>query len=187
MHCYCLNDPIAAEFIGSAIEVRASRLAVTIARSAFAGVVISARIGLVSGALIGDITSGTWSRALDGAANGFMIGAIIGTIFGWLRGGINYAKTSSLIRFVSSGELDSIKSTGQFSSSGYSKSKWIATNIYDASKWAKWFGQSDYVEIRVPKSSFKNFYFDAMLDNIGLTYNIDIGYLNTILRGMWYF
>ena len=54
-------------------------------------------------------------------------------------------------------------------------------------KWANWFGQSDYVGIRVPKSAFKNFYFNPLLDNIGPAYNIEIGYLNSILKGIWYF
>ncbi len=177
----------AAGFAGSAIGVGASGLAVTIAGSAFAGAVIGAGIGLVGGALIGGISSGTWAGALDGAANGFMMGSITGAITGGIRGGINYARTSPLIRSVSADELSSIKTSGKFSSSGYSESKWFATNSSDASTWAKWFGQSDYVGIRVPKASFKNFYFDPLLDNIGPAYNIEIGYLNSIMRGMWYF
>ena len=142
---------------------------------------------MIGGALVGGISSGSWSGALEGAANGFMMGSISGAISGGIRGGINYARTSPLIRSVSADELNSIKSTGQFSSSGYSESKWFATNSTDASKWANWFGQSDYVGIRVPKSVFKNFYFDPVLDNIGPAYNIEIGYLNSILKGIWYF
>ncbi len=177
----------AAGFAGSAIGVGASGLAVTIAGSAFAGAVIGAGFGLIGGALVGGISSGSWSGALEGAANGFMMGSITGAISGGIRGGINYARTSPLIRSVSADELNSIKSTGQFSSSGYSESKWFATNSTDASKWANWFGQSDYVGIRVPKSAFKNFYFNPLLDNIGPAYNIEIGYLNSILKGIWYF
>lgn len=107
---------------------------------------------------------------------------VVGAISGCIKGGINYARTSPLIRSVSADELNSIKSTGQFSSSGYSESKWFATNSTDASKWANWFGQSDYVGIRVPKSTFKNFYFDPLLDNIAPVYNIEISYLNSILK-----
>ena len=177
----------AAGFAGSAIGTGVSGLAVTIAGSAFAGAIIGAGMGMVSGALIGGLSSGTWTGALDGAANGFMIGSITGAISGCIKGGINYARTSPLIRSVSADELNSIKSTGQFSSSGYSESKWFATNSTDASKWANWFGQSDYVGIRVPKSAFKNFYFDPILDNIGPAYNIEIGYLNSIFKGIWYF
>ena len=177
----------AAGFAGSAIGTGVSGLAVTIAGSAFAGAIIGAGMGMVSGALIGGLSSGTWTGALDGAANGFMIGSITGAISGCIKGGINYARTSPLIRSVSADELNSIKSTGQFSSSGYSESKWFATNSTDASKWANWFGQSDYVGIRVPKSTFKNFYFDPLLDNIAPAYNIKISYLNSILKGIWYF
>ena len=49
-------------------------------------------------------------------------------------------------------------------------------------KWANWFGQSDYVGIRIPRSTFKNFYFDPLLDNIAPVYNIEISYLNSILK-----
>ena len=177
----------AAGFAGSAIGVGASGLAVTIAGSAFAGAVIGAGFGLIGGALVGGISSGSWSVALEGAANGFMMGSITGAISGSIRGGINYARTSPLIRSVNTDELNSIKSTGQFSSSGHSETKWFATNSTDASKWANWFGQSDYVGIRVPKSAFKNFYFDPVLDYIGPAYNIEIGYLNSLLKGIWYF
>lgn len=73
---------------------------------------------MIGGALVGGISSGSWSGALEGAANGFMMGSITGAISGGIRGGINYARTSPLIRSVSADELNSIKSTGQFSSSG---------------------------------------------------------------------
>lgn len=84
-------------------------------------------------------------------------------------------------------QLKSIKSIGKFSPSGYSESKWFATNSTDASKWANWFGQSDYVGIRIPKSALKNLYFDPNLDYIAPAYSIEVGYLNSIIKGIWFF
>lgn len=101
--------------------------------------------------------------------------------------GINYARTTPLIRSVSAKELSSIKTTKVFSSNGAMESKWFATNKLNASKWGKWFGQTDYVGIRVLKSFLKNGYYDPFLDGIGAAYCFDIDLLNTIIRGIWFF
>lgn len=119
-----------------------------------------------------------------------MMGAITGAISGGIKSGISYAKTTPLIRTVSSDELANIKSTGQFSSAnGSMESKWFATNKADARRWAELFKQSDYVGIRVSKSALKNsaVYFQSMLDSIGPAYCIDINYLNSIVSSIWFF
>ena len=64
--------------------------------------------------------------------------------------------------------------------------KWFATNSTDASKWAEWFRQSDYVGIRVSKSALKNVYFNPYQDCIGPAYCIDVAYLNSIVNTIWY-
>lgn len=179
----------AAGFSGAAIGVGASGLAVTIAGSAFAGAVIGAGIGLVGGGIAGAIGTGTWNGALEGAANGFMMGSITGAISGGIRGGINYARTTPLLRSVSSQELNSIRNSGQFSSSRSMESKWFATTKGNAAKWGNAFGQNDFVGIRVLKSALKNnsVYYLSMLDDIGAAYCIDNAYLNAIIHSMWFF
>ena len=176
-----------AGFSGGAIGAGASGLAVTIAGSAFAGATIGASIGMVSGALVGGLVTGSWQGAYEGAANGFMIGAITGAISGGIRGGVNFARSAPLYRSVSSAELDSLKNSGQFSEHGTMTSKWFATTKNDASKWASWFGQKDYVGVRVAKSSIKDAYYSSFLDAIGPAYCIEIDVLNSALFGMWFF
>ena len=175
-----------AGFTGSAVGTGVSGLAVTIAGSAFAGAVISGCMGLISGAIAGGISNKKLSGVLEGAADGFVLGTITGAITGAIRGSIIYARTFPLIRSVSSEELSSIKSSGQFSSRGSCESKWFATNSTDASKWAEWFRQSDYVGIRVSKSALKNVYFNPYQDCIGPAYCIDVAYLNSIVNTIWY-
>lgn len=177
----------AAGFSGGAIGAGASGLAVTIAGSAFAGATIGAGIGMASGALIGGISSGSWHGAYEGAANGFMSGAITGAITGGIRGGVNFARTTPLYRSVSSAELNSLKNTGQFSEYGSMTSKWFATTGENASRWASWFSQNDYVGVRVAKSALKNAYFNSFLDAIGPAYCIEVNALNSALFGMWFF
>ena len=184
-----IGAAFAAGFSGAAIGIGVSGLAVTIASSAFAGAVIAAGMGFVGGAISGGLSSRTWSGLFEDAANGFMWGSIVGALSGGFRGGITYARTTPLIRSASSNELSSLKSSGIFSSNGSMESKWFATNRTNAVSWAKWFKQSDYVGIRVPKSFARSssVYFEAMLDSIGPAYCIDVGYLNTIIKGMWFF
>ena len=177
----------AAGFSGGAIGAGASGLAVTIAGSAFAGATIGAGIGMASGALVGGLVTGSWQGAYEGAANGFMSGAITGAVSGGIRGGGNFARSTPLYRSVSSAELDSLKNSGQFSEYGSMTSKWFATNKTDASKWALWFGQKDYVGIRVAKSAVKNAYYSPFLDAIGPAYCIECDALNSALFGMWFF
>ena len=78
-----------------------------------------------------------------------MWGSISGAISGAVSGGINFAKTTPLIRSVSYKELTSVRSTGKFSANGSMETKWFATNRANASSWAKWFKQTDYIGIRV--------------------------------------
>ena len=184
-----IGAAFAAGFAGAAIGVGASGLAVTIAAGAFAGAVISAGIGLVTGAIIGGLTTGTWKGAFDEASNGFMIGSITGALMGGIKSGITYARTTPLLRSVSKNELKSIKSMKAFTSNGNMESKWFATNKVDVSKWAKWFNQSDYIGIRVPKNVLtgQGVYFNPFLDGIGSAYCIDIDLLNTIIKGIWFF
>ena len=177
----------AAGFAGSAIGVGASGAAVTIAAGAFAGAVVGASIGFVGGAIGGAIRTGTWMGALEGASSGFMWGSITGAITGGIRSGINYARTTPLFRTVNAKELSSIKTTRTFSSNGTMESKWFATNKLNVFKWGKEFGQTDYVGVRVLKSSLKNAYFNSFLDGIGAAYCLDIDLLNTIIRGIWFF
>ena len=155
-----VGTAFAAGFSGSAIGIGASGAAVTIASGAFAGAVVGAGIGFVGGAIGGAISTGTWMGVLDGASSGFMWGSITGAITGGIRSGINYARTTPLIRSVSAKELSSVKTTNVFSSNGAMESKWFATNKLNASKWGNWFGQTDYVGIRVLKSSLKNGYYN---------------------------
>ena len=189
-----IGTAFAAGFAGAAIGTGVSGALVTVAAGAFAGAVISAGVGLVSGALFGGISStmnggSFWNGALEGASTGFMMGAITGAISGGIRSGITYARTTPLLRSVSANELESIKSMKAFSSNGSMESKWFATNKANVAEWAKYFGQSDYVGIRIPKNVLSNqgVYFNALLDGIGPAYCIDIDLLNTIIRGLWFF
>ena len=182
-----VGTAFAAGFSGSAIGIGASGAAVTIASGAFAGAVVGAGIGFAGGAIGGAISTGTWMGVLDGASSGFMWGSITGAITGGIRSGINYARTTPLIRSVGAKELSSVKTTKVFSSNGAMESKWFATNKLNASKWGNWFGQTDYVGIRVLKSSLKNGYYNPFLDGIGAAYCFDIDILNTIIRGIWFF
>lgn len=179
----------AAGFSGAAIGAGASGLAVTVAGSAFAGAVIGAGIGLVGGGIAGAIETGTWDGVFEGAANGFMMGSITGAISGGIRGGINYARTTPLLRSVSSQELNSIRNSGKFSSPGKMEGKWFATNKSNVIKWGTAFKQNDYVGIRVLKSALKSdaVYYSSMLDYIGAAYCIENTYLNTIIHSMWFF
>ncbi len=184
-----IGTAFAAGFSGAAIGIGASGFAVTVASSAFAGAVISAGIGLISGGILGAVETGTWKGVIEGAAKGFMIGSISGAVSGGFHGAINFVRTTPLIRTVSTQELNSIRSSGSFSSTGSMESKWFATNKTNAAQWAKSFDQSDYVGIRVLKSSLKNnsVFYQAALDRIGAAYCIEIEYLNKIIHSMWLF
>ena len=190
-----IGTAFAAGFAGAAIGTGVSGALVTVAAGAFAGAVISAGVGLVSGALVGGISSVVngndfWSGALESASIGFMFGAITGAISGGVKSGITYARTTPLLRSVSKAEMQNIKDLRAFSSNGGMESKWFATNKSNVSAWAKWFGQNDYVGIRVPKSSLltgQGVYFTPFLDKIGPAYCIDIELLNNIIKGLWFF
>ena len=189
-----IGAAFAAGFTGAAIGTGISGALVTVAAGAFAGAVIGAGVGLASGALIGGISSSInggnfLNGAIEGASTGFMSGAITGAILGGISSGIAYARTTPLIRSVSTNEFNSIKSMKSFSSNGSMESKWFATKKADAAVWAKWFGQSEYVGIRIPKNILtgSGVYYNSFLDGIGPAYCIDIDLLNTMIKGLWLF
>lgn len=155
---------------------------------AIAGVMFGT-IGLVGGGIAGAIETGTWDGVFEGAANGFMMGSITGAISGGIRGGINYARTTPLLKSVSSQELNSIRNSGKFSSPGKMEGKWFATTKSNVMKWGTAFKQNDYVGIRVLKSALKSdaVYYSSMLDYIGAAYCIENTYLNTIIHSIWFF
>jgi len=100
-----------------------------------------------------------------------------------------FGKTT-LYRSVGHDELADIKATGKFRQGPNSmEGKFFANSKKGVVQWGKRFNQSNYVKIKVPKSSLSNPTVSAMkyLDAIDdAFYFSDLGYLNSITGKIWF-
>ena len=192
LYCYCNNDPVnyadpsghLAFFIVTAIIGAALGLGITAAvdyipdqefnlhwgwyvGAGLLGAAIGAGIGMaVSYYTTGSIASST--------------GKVLTSLF----------KSTSLYRSIGPDELSDIKATGKFRGDPNNmEGKYFAKSKKGALEWGKNFKQSDYVKIRVPKTSLSNDTIHKMkqLDAIDdAFYFSDLEYLNSIVEHIWF-
>ena len=192
LYAYCLNDPVnycdpsghLAFFIFTAIIGGALGLGITAAVDYgpdqefnlhwgwYVGAgVLGAAIGAGIGMAVSYYTTGSIASST---------GKVLTSLF----------KSTSLYRSVGPDELADVRATGKFRDGPNSmEGKYFAKSKKGALEWGKSFKQSDYVKIRVPKSSLshdtilKIKYLDAIDDAF---YFSDLEFLNLMVEHIWF-